>query len=193
MKNQLPLRITGNVLSAFVSLLFIGCFLLINACSDSDDNAERTLQIGVLAPLTGSLSSTGQSGAAAIELALDDVNQYLENSESKLKVSLDVRDDQTDATTALQLLTEFHDKGIRFVIGPYTSANATAVLNYANQNGMILLSPSSVATTLSIPNDNLFRLIHDDQRQAEVIVSLFNHENIEKVIPTYRRYHLGYG
>src|SRR5688572_19449028 len=186
MKNQPLLKTTGNVLSAFISLLFIGCILFINACSDSGDNAERTLEIGVLAPLTGSLSSTGQSGAAAIALALDDVNQYLENSESHLKVSLDVRDDQTDTAVALQHLKEFHDKGIRFVIGPYTSANAAAVLNYANQNGMILLSPSSVATTLSIPNDNLFRLIPDDQSQAEAIAALFNYDNVDHIIPIVR-------
>ena len=186
MKNQLLLNISGNVVSTFICLLVIGSLLFINACSDSDDDAERTLQIGVLAPLTGSLSSTGESGVAAISLALDDVNQYLENSESQLKVSLDVRDDQTDTAAALQHLKDFHEKGIRFVIGPYTSANAAAVLNYANQNGMILLSPSSVATTLSIPDDNLFRLIPDDQSQAEAIAALFNYDNVDHIIPIVR-------
>jgi len=48
MKNQPLLKTTGNVLSAFISLRFIGCILFINACSDSGDNAERTLEIGVL-------------------------------------------------------------------------------------------------------------------------------------------------
>ncbi|HUR31624.1 MAG TPA: ABC transporter substrate-binding protein [Saprospiraceae bacterium] len=186
MKNQLLLKFTGNIVSAFICLLFIGSLLFINACSDSGDDAERTLEIGVLAPLTGSIASAGESGVAAISLALDDVNQYLENSGSQLKVSIDIRDDQTDTTAALQRLKEFHDKGIRFVIGPYTSANAAAILDYANQNEMIMLSPSSVATTLSIADDNLFRLIPDDQSQAEAIAALFTHDNIDHIIPIVR-------
>ena len=167
--------------------LFLSCIAFTIACSDSvDDDAEKTIHLGLLAPLTGSISSAGISGAAAIDLAVEDINEYLKTTNSHLQVNIEVSDDETNPNVALERLQDFHKKGIRYVIGPYTSANAAAVLDYANQNGIILISPASVATALSIPDDNLFRVVPDDQNQALAIAALFEYDDVDYIIPIVR-------
>lgn len=102
------------------------------------------------------------------------------------EASLDISDTGADPETALRQLKELSGSGIRFFIGPYSSADAAAVLDYANQQGITLLSPSSVAGSLAIADDNLFRLVPSDGNQAEAITALFGHDSIETVIPIVR-------
>jgi branched-chain amino acid transport system substrate-binding protein len=97
-----------------------------------------------------------------------------------------IKDTGTDPGTALQKLMELKDAGIKYVIGPYTSANAEAVLPYANENEIFLLSPSSVASSIAISGDNLYRLLPADKAQAEAMAALFKHDSIEVIIPVVR-------
>jgi branched-chain amino acid transport system substrate-binding protein len=187
MKSILSSKINFHSGPSLLCWLFLACIVFTTACSDSDDDdAEKTIHMGLIAPLTGSISSAGISGSAAISIALEDVNQYLKTTGSHLKVSIEVSDDETNPDVALERLKDFHTKGIRYVIGPYTSANAAAILDYANQNGIVLISPSSVATTLSIPDDNLFRVIPDDKNQADAISALFVYDDVDHIIPIVR-------
>lgn len=164
----------------------IACMFFLHACKDENNEPTEKFQIGVLLPLTGSASSPGESASAAIDIAIRDLNEYLVATEKSLEMELLIRDTGTHPDTALQKLKDLHAAGVKYIIGPYTSANAEAVLSYANDNGIVLLSPSSVATTLAIPGDNLYRLIPTDRSQAEAIAALFMHDSIEAVIPIVR-------
>ncbi len=169
------------------SLILILTLLFVAGCKE-DNNTDPVdkLQLGLLLPLTGSASSTGQSVSAVIDIALNDLREYLITTEKNLEVELLIRDTGTNPDTALQKLKELHAAGIKYVIGPYTSTNAEAVLSFANDNGMIILSPSSVATTLAISGDNLYRLLPSDRAQAEAISALFMYDSIKVVIPIVR-------
>ena len=164
----------------------VACLLFVLACKDDAPEPVEKFQIGVLLPVTGAASSSGESARVAMDIALEDLEPYLIATEKPLDVELVIKDTGTNPDSALAKLKELNAAGIRYVIGPYTSANAEAVLQYASDIGIILLSPSSVASTLAIPGDNLYRLLPSDRSQAEAITALLNYDTIKSVIPIVR-------
>lgn len=79
-------------------------------------------------------------------------------------------------------LKKLDDSGVRIIIGPATSAAVMSVKDYANQHGIILISPSSTSAALSIANDNLFRFVPNDKNQAEFISNKMWYDGIRVVI-----------
>ena len=62
--------------------------------------------------------------------------------------------------------------GIRYYLGPSTSGNAERILGYADDNGLVLISPSSTAPSLAIEGDSLFRLVPNDRRQGVALADI---------------------
>jgi branched-chain amino acid transport system substrate-binding protein len=177
-------RLSGFT-AAFRLLMILG--ILTSSCQKmEDDGAEVPLELGVLLPVTGTASSAGESVQAGLTMAIEEVNDYFGATGAPWRATLTIRNTDTDPQTALQQLEELYSQGFRYVIGPYTSANAAALLDHANQKGMILLSPSSVASSLAIAGDNLYRLVPTDGKQAEAISALFSHDSIAAIIPIVR-------
>lgn len=172
---------------AIASLLMALGIMLAVGCRKTDETiAKDNLKIGMLIPLSGAAASAGESAQAGATLAIRDVSEYLNSTGSGLEIEFTIKDTGSDPETALQQLEELDGQGVRFIIGPYSSAAAAASLDYADQQGVILLSPSSVASSLAIADDNLFRLVPSDGNQAEAMAALFSHDGIETVIPVVR-------
>lgn len=150
------------------------------------DGAAVTVKIGALLPLTGTLSSFGQSADVSLRVALSDINAQLSKNNSNSRVGLVIEDTKTDPSVALEKLKDLKSKGVRIVIGPATSAAVSAVKDYADQNGILILSPSSTATELATPNDNLFRFVPDDSHQTEAIAQRMWQDGIRVVVPIWR-------
>jgi ABC-type branched-subunit amino acid transport system substrate-binding protein len=148
--------------------------------------STNTILIGALLPITGTLSSFGESSEASLRLAVEDVNNQLAKSGSSSRVGLVIEDTKTDPNVAREKLMDLASKGIRIVIGPSTSANVAAVKDYADENGILIVSSSSTAPSLSIPNDNVFRFVPDDTHQAEVLAKKMWDEGTRVVIPIWR-------
>jgi ABC-type branched-subunit amino acid transport system substrate-binding protein len=148
--------------------------------------STNTILIGALLPITGTLSSFGESSEASLRLAVEDVNNQLAKSGSSSRVGLVIEDTKTDPNVAREKLMDLASKGIRIVIGPATSANVAAVKDYADENGILIVSSSSTAPSLSIPNDNVFRFVPDDTHQAEVLAKKMWDEGTRVVIPIWR-------
>jgi branched-chain amino acid transport system substrate-binding protein len=147
---------------------------------------SNTILIGALLPLTGTLSSFGESAEASLRLAVEDVNNQLAKSGSSSRVGLVIEDTKTDPNVAREKVMDLASKGIRIVIGPSTSAAVAAVKDYADENGILIVSSSSTAPSLSIPNDNVFRFVPDDTHQAEVLAEKMWDEGTRVVIPIWR-------
>jgi branched-chain amino acid transport system substrate-binding protein len=147
---------------------------------------ENTILIGALLPLTGTLSSFGESADASLTLAVDDVNNLLAKSGSSSRVGLVIEDTKTDPNVALEKIVDLASKGIRIVIGPSTSAEVAAVKGYADENDMLIVSSSSTAPSLAIPNDSVFRFVPDDTHQAEILARQMWNEGKRVVIPIWR-------
>jgi len=169
--------------------LLITIFLFSIGCTkekECDDCQREDITIGALLSLSGSGSSAGESTEKALEIALNDINQYLGDISAGNSVSLVIEDTQTDPIMALEKMTSLRNQGTRIIIGPYSSASVKAVKDYADQNDLLSISCSSVAPSVAIPGDNIFRLVPADNNQAEAITSLLADDNIQALVPIIR-------
>lgn len=163
-----------------VPLLAIALGLAV-ACSDDGSESDLPLTVGALVPLTGSLSSYGEASQAALKLAAEKIN-----SGSGAKVNLLIEDTKTDPETALAKLQSLHDRGAKVVIGPFASSQVRAVKEYADKNGIILVSPLSTASSLAIADDNVFRFTPDDDKEGVAVAALASADGIKTLVAVSR-------
>ena len=149
-------------------------------------NKYNEVPIGLITSLTGAWSSGGKSIKIAVQEAEKDVNDYLDNKNSSIRVKLLVENSKSDPVEALRVVKRLKDSDVKIVVGPATSAAVMAVKDYAVQNNVILLSPSSISPALSISGDNLFRFVPDDTNQAEFISNTMWDDGIRVVVPMWR-------
>ena len=152
------------------------------------EEAEPTeVVFGALISLTGDWSSSGECSQAAIEIVVEDVNDYLSSIDSDTRIRVIVEDTETDPAIALEKLKSLVERGVRVVIGPQTSAEVEAVKAYADENDILLISHSSTAPSLAIPGDNVFRFAPYDVYQADVITRvMWGTDGIKVIIPMWR-------
>lgn len=152
----------------------------------NSQNEINEVPVGLISSLTGAWSSGGKTIRIAVEKAQADVNEYFENKNSSMRIKLFVGDSKTDPIESIHAIEKIAESGVRIIIGPATSAAVMSVKDYANQNGIILISPSSTSPALSIENDNLFRFVPDDANQAQFISNKMWNDGIRIVIPMWR-------
>ena len=148
--------------------------------------AGEQVVIGGVLPLTGDASMSGEQLDVAIEYAEAQFNQYLEENGMDWSLEVVVADSQTSPDGALDQIGRHHANGISIVVGPYSSAELAVMKDYADSNGMVIVSPSSTAPALAIPGDNVFRLIPDDTQNGYVFAKLFEDAGVATVIPIWR-------
>ena len=163
-------------LTTLLAISVLATFVV--GCSGTD---KESVRIGALLPLTGALQSYGEASQAALELASDAINK-----DARITVNLVVKDTTTDPGTALSLLQALHDDGIKVVIGPYASSEVAAVKDYADSNGIVLISPLSTAGSLAVAGDNVYRFTPDDGKEAEAVAAVALDDGITTIVPVTR-------
>jgi branched-chain amino acid transport system substrate-binding protein len=172
----------------FISLLVLAAAstLTSGAVAQEPTPATNTITVGALLSLTGPSSSLGRGSQAALELAARDLSAQLARQGVKTNVQVVVADTQLNPETALQKLQALAQSGIRIFIGPQSSAEVRAMKPYADENGIVLISQGSTASSLSIPGDNVFRLVPDDTFEAAAIATLLRADGIRTLVPVWR-------
>lgn len=178
MRAQLAISILAAVI-IFISTAW--------CASTSQNSAEKNLTVGALLPLSGDSDNHGISAQMALKVAEKDINRLLSNLGRTIRVSVVVKDTGTRRETTLQALKELQAQGIRIMIGPEESQSLAHVREYANENGIILISGSSTAPALAIENDTTFRLAPDDATLAHLLVVMMQRDGIRVLIPLVRR------
>ena len=180
-------RITIVVLCLLFALLGLAA-----GCGDDDEQPSTTeeatqaadegtsLTVGALLPLTGDLASYGETSQAALDEAVAALQA------EGTDVTLSVKDTATEPATALEGLTALHEEGVKLVIGPYASSQVRAVKEFADQNGIVLISPLSTSTALAVPDDNIYRFTPDDQQEGVAVANLAYADGIRTIVPITR-------
>ncbi len=132
----------------------------------------KTITIGALLPLTGDLSDYGKRAMATLQVGVDDVNNFLAQQHAWFRIKLRVEDTATNPDEAVAKYNALVASGIKFIIGPMTSAEAKKLRVLATKQNVLLISPSSTALELAIPGDNLYRFCPADNVQAAVVSTL---------------------
>lgn len=125
-----------------------------------------TVKIGLLVDLSGGLSTYGENSKAAAELAEEQVNDWLAARGEEWRIDVIVEDTATDPATALAKLQSLHGQGVKFIVGPMSSAEVSELKSYVDANNILLISMSSTSPALAIPDDNVFRFCPTDVIQG---------------------------
>jgi branched-chain amino acid transport system substrate-binding protein len=170
----------------FAVVLLIAGVILCGCTGLPSGTKSKDVVIGVLVPLTGDWSSKGQNFNAAIALAAEDTNADLATTGSGKKVRLVVEDTGTDPLVAAEKIKKLQQEGARIVVGPASSEEIASVKDWADQHGVIIIGYGSTAPALSVPGDNVFRLVPDDRRQAEAMARYLDRSGVRVIIPVVR-------
>jgi branched-chain amino acid transport system substrate-binding protein len=125
-----------------------------------------TVKVGLLVDLSGALSTYGENSRLAAELAEQEINDWLDAVGADWDLDVIVEDTAVDPATALAKLQTLHGQGVRFVVGPMSSAEVSELKSYVDANNIILISMSSTSPALAIPGDNIFRFCPTDVIQG---------------------------
>lgn len=124
--------------------------------------AGDTIKIGVIYSATGTMAGRGEYMKNAIELATEEVNAA--GGILGKKVQLVVEDDQSDQTTAINMMNKMgSNKDIVAVFGPHTSTNATAVSNIVKDYKIPYFTGGTSAKLKALGNEYMFKTRTNDE------------------------------
>ena len=149
-------------------------------------NRAREVLLGGLFSLTGDWSALGQTGRAAMELAVEDVNGYLEGNAAQVRFAVAIEDTRLDPKLALEKAKVLRARGVQLLIGAQTSAEVAHLKAFVDANGLLLVSPSSTAGTLTITGDNIFRFTPADSLEGVAVSALMWEDGIRVIVPLWR-------
>jgi branched-chain amino acid transport system substrate-binding protein len=170
-------------------LLFFVLPLLLSPVAEARRRAvagNEVIVVGGLLSLAGDGATLGRASEAALELAARDLNTELSVLRLPWRVDAVVYDTNLTPANALDGIKALHAAGAKIIVGPQSSAEAAAVLGYASEHGIILISQASTAFSLAIPNDNLFRLAPNDRLEGAAVAALMRADGVEVVVPLWR-------
>ena len=127
------------------------------------DEPKRTISVVGLFSLTGNWSSLGITSKAALEIASEDINQYLTAKNINYGISFTVNDTKLDAELTKSFFTQAKNAGAKFIIGPQSSAELAAIKPLSDAAEVIIVSQSSTAGSLAIADDAIFRFCPSDK------------------------------
>jgi len=152
--------------------------------------------IGAILSLTGDLATFGENEKVAAEFAAKQINEFLKASGAKWTLKIISEDTQTKPDICLAKVESLAAKGIKFLLGPLSSAEVRAIKGYCDANKILAISQSSTAPDLAIPGDYIFRFCPTDAApggQGVAIARILCDDNKTYVIPVTRNDAWGVG
>jgi neutral amino acid transport system substrate-binding protein len=126
-----------------LALMSLSAGVLLTSCQGGDTTQDG-LKLGSLAPATGDLSSIGQNWPAAVQLAVDTVNEC--GGVNEAQVSLISEDDQTDPSAGSSAMTKLAEVDrVAGVVGSFASSVSGAAVDVAVRNKVMMVSPGSTS------------------------------------------------
>lgn len=152
------------------TFLFI-LIIFVSSCSKKKDGAHNILKIGLIAPITGKLSSHGKS-------TLNSANYFINNQNRKggikvggklFKLQLVIKDSKDDVEVAKKSIEELKNDGAIAVIGPLLSRTAIPAGEVAEKLKIVLISPWSTSPATTLNKAYVFRAAISDKTQGKAI------------------------
>ncbi len=153
-----------------IAIVLLTICLFFPSCRKKE-KIKNTIIVEGLFSLTGNWSSLGITSKAAIELAAEDINAYLDLKGSDFRLSTTVSDTKLDTELAKTLFAKAKTNKISFIIGPQSSAELAAIKPLSDAADIIVVSQSSTAGSLAIANDAIFRFCPSDKIEGAAIAA----------------------
>ena len=175
----------------FLSILLAGCLAAsLTACggtkeesaapAESGDSASGgPILLGTISPNTGNLAAYGTAIMNGVNLAVEEINAAGGVLGSQIQVIN--ADDQGDPTECMNAFNSLVSQGGGLIIGFVTSSCTSAITDSANEEEVVLTSPSSTADSITTEDDYVFRACYADSFQGAIAAAYAKQAGYAKV------------
>ncbi len=164
-------RILASALAGVMMISMAGCSNTAGSGENGGASAEsgssdKTFVIGGIGPLTGDAASYGNSVKNGAQIAIDEINEA--GGVAGYNFKLVFEDDECDEEKSVNAYNKIMDQGANAILGCVTSGCCIAVVEEAQADGILQITPSGSAQDCTkYPNN--FRICFTDPLQGEVM------------------------
>jgi len=157
----------------FISLFILSVFLvtsfagLLTGCSEKRD--PDAIYIGVIAPLSGSMSQYGKDIRNSYQLAIDEINAA--GGILGKQVKMYEQDDAGSPTTATAAASKITSYGVDFIAGGYASGCVTPILQQIYDEKILFLVSNANSTNITKAGFNQTFMINSPGSHAVVTLA----------------------
>ena len=124
------------------------------------------ITLGVISPNTGALAVYGAAVTTAVDLAVSEINAA--GGILGQQIAVINTDDQFDPAETLNAFNSLVSQGVGLIVGSVTSGCTSAITGAANEEGVVLLTPSATADSITTEDDYVFRACYADGFQGAI-------------------------
>lgn len=162
-------------------LLSLVMVLALAACGGKDDSktpddaassgdlSGKTILIGNITPMTGAQAAYGIAITNSIQMAIDEINAA--GGILGATVELSSKDDQGTPAEAVSGFNALLSEDVTAIIGACLSGCTSAITSLADDEGVVLVTPSSTADSITTEDDYVFRSCFKDSFQGEMVAA----------------------
>jgi branched-chain amino acid transport system substrate-binding protein len=136
--------------------------------SKNDEGKSDSIKIGYVGALTGDGAVYGEVTKRGIDIAIEEINSQGGINGKKLEMSYE--DGKCDGKSALSGAQKLHSQGIDVIIGVTCSGEVLSIAPFAEQNKIVLISPSGSNPDITNAGDYIFRNNPPDAGRSVVFV-----------------------
>ena len=164
-------RLTALLLSVMLVLSLAACGGGKDAKDDSADGdlSGKEIIIGNITPVTGAQAAYGLAITNSIQMAIDEINA--DGGILGATVKLSTKDDQGTPAEAVSGFNSLLSEGAAAIIGATLSSCTSAITSLADDEGIVLVTPSSTADSITTTDDYVFRSCFKDSFQGEMVAA----------------------
>jgi branched-chain amino acid transport system substrate-binding protein len=138
-------------------------------------NAQETIKVGVILPITGGTATFGQENANGIKLALEKINKT-----AKIKIETLIEDDKSESLEAINAIRKLISVNkVSAIIGEVTSSNTLAMAPIAQEAKIPLFSPAATNIKVTQVGNFISRACFTDDFQG-VVMARFAVDTLKK-------------
>jgi branched-chain amino acid transport system substrate-binding protein len=161
-------------------VLVLSTLLFVPAMAET----AEPVKIGAIAPTSGSLATYGVSVTNGIKLAIAEINEAGGVLGGRM-LEVTYMDDKADATESANAFNKLVSDGNKAIIGSVTSGVTAGLAALADSEGMLLLTPTATADTITDGYTTVFRACYRDSFQGEVAAKVAVKLGVTKVAILY--------
>lgn len=159
-----------HVIVIFILLLAAAVFIF-------KDRGEKVVHIGYISSISGKFSALGTSARNGALLAVEELNQ--QGGIDGREIEMHVKDDKGVPDNTLLICDEFFQNSIKLMIGPFTTASATALLPCINTKKILAIGPVTAGENLAGKDDMFIKLFPSTSEFGAAIAALALEKGIQ--------------
>ncbi len=149
----------------FLAMLLALAMTMALAACGGDDGAQSAsgdaFKLGGIGPLTGDNAIYGTAAMNGAQIAVDEIN-----AKGGMQFTLEAQDDEGDGEKSINAYNKLLDNGMQVLVGTVTSGACIAVSAVANEDRLLMVTPSASSTDVLAGKDNVFQVCFTDPNQG---------------------------